>query len=250
VVWDGRDGWYVSDAAANAVLHVDAAGRIRTVAGVASMVPLGGRSAQGVPTGLARAADGTLYVALFGGAPAEGGPAVVAALRGDLDGDRRSRPTAAALVTAPIGVAPTPQGLAVLDYGGGLGGRDRGRILRVAGPAGPGRVLASGLDRPVGMASSPMAATSSPRPTPAACAWSPRSDPPMASPSSTTPSHLPSSASPTGRPRRGRRVTQVAVRLRVGTEHLLDRGPLRLSREGGWSYRYHGRRQVRRIQEA
>ena len=54
VAWDGRDGWYVSDAAANTVLHVDRAGRIRTVAVVSSMAPFGGRPAQGVPTGLAR----------------------------------------------------------------------------------------------------------------------------------------------------------------------------------------------------
>jgi DNA-binding beta-propeller fold protein YncE len=155
VAWDGEGGWYVSDAAANAVLHVNRAGRIRTVAVVPSMAPFGGRPTQGVPTGLARTADGAVYVALFGGAPAEGGPAVVVALRPDPDGNRRGRATAAALAAAPIGVAPTPQGLAVLDYGGGPSGRDRGRILLVPRPAGPGMVLASGLDRPVGMARLP-----------------------------------------------------------------------------------------------
>jgi hypothetical protein len=155
VAWDGRDGWYVSDAAANAVLHVDRAGRTRTVAVVASMAPFGGRPAQGVPTGLARAADGTVYVALFGGAPATGGPAVVVALRPGPDGDRRAAPTVAALAAAPIGVVTTPEGLALLDYGGGPADRDRGRILLVAGPADPGRVLAAGMDRPVGMARLP-----------------------------------------------------------------------------------------------
>jgi hypothetical protein len=153
VVWDGHDGWYVSDAAANAVLHVDRAGRIRTVAVVADMGPLGGRPVQGVPTGLARAVDGTVYVALFGGAPAEGGPAVVVALRPDQGGGGGpTRPVAAARGVAPIGVATTPQGLAVLDYGGGPADRGRGRILLVTGPADPGRVLAAGIDRPVGMA--------------------------------------------------------------------------------------------------
>jgi len=155
VAWDGRDGWYVSDAAANTVLHVDRAGRIRTVAVVASMAPFGGRPAQGVPTGLARAPDGSLFVALFGGAPTEGGPAVVIALRPGSDGDRRATPRAAALAAAPIGVVSIPEGLAVLDYGGGPGDRGQGRIMLVAGPSDPVRVVATGLDRPVGMARLP-----------------------------------------------------------------------------------------------
>jgi hypothetical protein len=155
VAWDGRGGWYVSDAAANAVLHVDRAGRIRTVAVVASMGPFGGRPVQGVPTGLARAADGTLYVALFGGAPTTGGPAVVVALRPDQGGGGQARPVAAARGVAPIGVATTPQGLAVLDYGGGPADRGRGRILLVVGSADLSRVLAAGMDRPVGMARLP-----------------------------------------------------------------------------------------------
>jgi glucose/arabinose dehydrogenase len=155
VAWDGRDGWYVSDAAANTVLHVDRAGRIRTVAVVASMAPFGGRPAQGVPTGLARAPDGSLFVALFGGALTEGGPAVVIALRPGSDGDRRATPRAAALAAAPIGVVSIPEGLAVLDYGGGPGDRGQGRIMLVAGPSDPVRVVATGLDRPVGMARLP-----------------------------------------------------------------------------------------------
>jgi hypothetical protein len=108
-----------------------------------------------VPTGLARAADGTVYVALFGGAPTGGGPAVVVALRPDQGVGGQARPVAAARGVAPIGVATTPQGLAVLDYGGGPADRGRGRILLVAGPADPGRVLAAGMDRPVGMAPLP-----------------------------------------------------------------------------------------------
>jgi hypothetical protein len=154
VAWDGHDGWYVSDAAANTVLHVDRAGQIRTVAVVASMAPFGGRPVQGVPTGLARAADGTVYVALFGGSPAEGGRAVVVALRPN-QGGGQARPVAAGRSVAPIGVATTPQGLAVLDYGGGPADRGRGRILLVADPADSGRVLATGMDRPVGMARLP-----------------------------------------------------------------------------------------------
>jgi hypothetical protein len=94
-------------------------------------------------------------VALFGGAPAAGGPAVVVALRPDQGVGGPARPVAAARGVAPIGVATTPQGLAVLDYGGGPADRGRGRILLVAGPADPGRVLAAGMDRPVGMARLP-----------------------------------------------------------------------------------------------
>jgi hypothetical protein len=155
VAWDGRDGWYVSDAAANTVLHVDRAGRIQTVAVLATLTPFGGRSAQGVPTGLARAPDGSVKVALFGGAPTEGGPAVVVALRPGPDRGRRAAPRVAALAAAPIGVVSTPEGLAVLDYGGEPDDPGNGRILLVAGPADPGRVVATGLDRPVGMARLP-----------------------------------------------------------------------------------------------
>jgi hypothetical protein len=95
-----------------------------------------------------------VYVALFGGAPATGGPAVVVALRPE-QGGGQARPAAAATGAAPIGVTTTPQGVAVLDYGGGPADRGRGRILLVAGPADPGRVLAAGMDRPVGMARLP-----------------------------------------------------------------------------------------------
>jgi glucose/arabinose dehydrogenase len=155
VAWDGRDGWYVSDAAANTVLHVDRAGRIRTVDVVATMARFGGRPAQGVPTGLALPPGGTLYVALFGGASTEGGPAVVVALRPGPDGDHWAAPRVAARAAAPIGVAPTPEGLAVLDYGGEPGDRGQGRIVVVAGPSDPGRMIATGLDRPIGIARLP-----------------------------------------------------------------------------------------------
>jgi hypothetical protein len=155
VAWDGRVGWYVSDAAANAVLHVDRAGRIRTLAVVADMSPFGGRPLQGVPTGLARAPDGSVKVALFGGSPAVGGPGVVVSLAPGAGVGGRAKASAAARATAPIGVLAAPGGLAVLDYGGVPDDPGNGRILLVAGPSDPGRVLASGLDRPVGMARLP-----------------------------------------------------------------------------------------------
>jgi glucose/arabinose dehydrogenase len=43
----------------------------------------------------------------------------------------------------------------VLDYGGEPADRGRGRILLVASPPDPGRVVAAGLDRPVGIARLP-----------------------------------------------------------------------------------------------
>jgi len=79
----------------------------------------------------------------------------VIALRPGSDGDRRATPRAAALAAAPIGVVSIPEGLAVLDYGGGPGDRGQGRIVLVAGLSHPARVVAPGLDRPVGMARLP-----------------------------------------------------------------------------------------------
>ncbi|MGI8927283.1 MAG: ScyD/ScyE family protein [Tepidiformaceae bacterium] len=65
VAWDGADGWYVSDAAANSVLRVGRDGLV-TVLAAFPQVP-GGRG-EGVPTGLAVDDVGDLWVALFGGA--------------------------------------------------------------------------------------------------------------------------------------------------------------------------------------
>jgi hypothetical protein len=79
----------------------------------------------------------------------------VVVLRPDRDGNRPARLRAVARAAAPIGVAPTPQGLVVLDYGGNPDDRGQGRLLLVAGPSDPGRVLAAGLDRPVGIARLP-----------------------------------------------------------------------------------------------
>jgi hypothetical protein len=97
VVCDGVDGWYVSDAADNAVLHVDRAGRIRTVTVVASMAPFGGRPRQEVPTGLVAPPTRTLWRCSV-----EGGPTVVVVLRPSPGGDPLR---AAARAVAPITVA-------------------------------------------------------------------------------------------------------------------------------------------------
>jgi hypothetical protein len=157
VVWDGQDGWYVSDGAANNVLHVDQDGGVAVVARFPSLraAGIGERDGQGVPTGLARGPDGTLYVALYGGEPFDGPPAAVVSLApGAGTGRAQARPRLLAFLPHPIAVAVTPVGIAVLEYGGGPEARDRGelRLLGGAGAtAGAGRVLASGLDRPTGV---------------------------------------------------------------------------------------------------
>jgi hypothetical protein len=82
VVSDGGRGWYVSDGAANNVLHVDREGQVAVVARFPGLAAagLGDRDGQGVPTGLALGPDRTLYVALYGGAPFDAPPAAVVAL--------------------------------------------------------------------------------------------------------------------------------------------------------------------------
>jgi hypothetical protein len=59
VVSDGADGWYVADAGAHDILHVDAEGRVRTIAVFPS---LAGRAPS--PLGIALDRDGMLHVAL------------------------------------------------------------------------------------------------------------------------------------------------------------------------------------------
>jgi hypothetical protein len=166
VVWDGRDGWYVSDGAANNVLHVDRAGKVAVVARFPSLSAsgLGDRDGQGVPTGLTLGPDRTLYVALFGGAPFDGPPAAVVALAPDAAiRPGKAKPKLVALLPHPIALALTPEGLAVVDYGGAPGERGKGELRLIAGvdgtrssvPAGPSRLLASGLDGPTGVARLP-----------------------------------------------------------------------------------------------
>ena len=77
VVSDGGDGWYVSDGAANNVLHVDRAGKVSVVARFPNLAAggFGDRDGQGVPTGMTLGPDHTLYIALYGGAPFDGPPA-------------------------------------------------------------------------------------------------------------------------------------------------------------------------------
>jgi hypothetical protein len=170
-VSDGLDGWYVSDGAANNVLHVNQAGEVVVVARFPSLAAtgLGGRDGQGVPTGLTLGPDRTLYVALYGGAPFDGPPAAVVSLAPDA----ATRPTMVkpkllALLPHPIALALTPDGLAVVDYGGAPGERGKGELHLIRGVgsdapadsgsperARPSRLLASGLDGPTGLARLP-----------------------------------------------------------------------------------------------
>jgi hypothetical protein len=170
VVSDGGQGWYVSDGAANNVLHVDRAGEVVVVARFPSLAAagLGGRDGQGVPTGLTLGPDRTLYVALYGGAPFDGPPAAVVSLAPDAaTRPTRARPKLLAVMPHPIALALAPDGLAVVDYGGAPGERGKGELRLLPGasdapagtsssePASPSRLLASGLDGPTGVARLP-----------------------------------------------------------------------------------------------
>jgi hypothetical protein len=67
VVSDGGDGWYVSDGAANNVLHVDRAGKVSVVARFPNLAAggFGDRDGQGVPTGMTLGPDRTLYIQMW-----------------------------------------------------------------------------------------------------------------------------------------------------------------------------------------
>jgi len=170
VVSDGGDGWYVSDGAANNVLHVDRAGKVSVVARFPNLAAggFGDRDGQGVPTGMTLGPDRTLYIALYGGAPFDGPPAAVVSLAPTA----RTRPgqvhpKLVALLPHPIALTLVPGGLAVADYGGAPGQRDQGTLRLIAGvgngaasatgskqPA-ASRLLAAGLDGPTGVARLP-----------------------------------------------------------------------------------------------
>jgi hypothetical protein len=152
------------------VLQVDRAGKVAVIARFPSLAAsgLGHRDGQGVPTGLTLGPDRTLYVALFGGAPFDGAPAAVVALAPDAAiRPGKVKPKLVALLQHPIALAPTPDGLAVVDYGGAPGERGKGELRLIAGvggatggarspaSAGPSRLLASGLDGPTGVARLP-----------------------------------------------------------------------------------------------
>lgn len=127
---DGDAGWFVTDAAANAVLRVDRGGTIEVVAAFESLEPLIGEDVDAVPTGVV-VVDDALVVCLYGGAVvrigADGAPEMVARLE------------------TPIALAPTSDdAILVLSH-------ERGAVYRVA-VGGEPEQIASGLDRPTGLA--------------------------------------------------------------------------------------------------
>jgi len=64
------------------------------------------------------------------------------------------KPELVVLMPHPIALALTPDGLAVVDYGGAPGERGKGELHLIRG-AGTSRLLASGLDGPTGLAMLP-----------------------------------------------------------------------------------------------
>jgi glucose/arabinose dehydrogenase len=113
--------------------------------------------------------DRTLFVALYGGTPFDGPPAAVVSLAPDAATRKgQLKPRLVALMQHPIALAATPDGLAVADYGGAPGERGKGELRLLSGvgtaaadgpgrqqPVGRSRLLASGLDRPTGLARLP-----------------------------------------------------------------------------------------------
>ncbi|MEO6397139.1 MAG: ScyD/ScyE family protein, partial [Tepidiformaceae bacterium] len=145
IVSDGGTGWYVSDAAANVVLHVDEKGTIEVAALFPSFCCLAKTGADPVPTGLSIVVSGRgdrlVSVALFGGAVGSVG----------------KTPAETGLVFASI-----PSAIAVNDNGkdafflvhdDGSGSPKSGAIVSRDGA--PRRNVVTGLDRPTGFAALP-----------------------------------------------------------------------------------------------
>jgi hypothetical protein len=93
LVWDGKNGLFVSAAGANAVFHVTLDGKITNYAIFKErpnpLFPgIGGPTMDTVPTGLAIGPDGALYVSTLTGFPFPSGGAVVYRMEDkDKDGD-------------------------------------------------------------------------------------------------------------------------------------------------------------------
>lgn len=127
---DGDRGWYVTDAAANAVLHIERGGKIVVVASFASLEPITGEATDAVPTGILRR-DDDLIVALFGGA------VVRIASTGEVD--------VLDEVHSPIALAEVEGGaILVLSH-------EDGTVIRLDDGHEPELVVAD-LDRPTGLA--------------------------------------------------------------------------------------------------
>ncbi|MEO6042440.1 MAG: ScyD/ScyE family protein [Tepidiformaceae bacterium] len=149
IVSDGGTGWYVSDAAANVVLHVDERGMIEVAALFEGFCCLVDRAAEAVPTGLAISISGRgdqfVGMALFGGAVASVG-------RAGPVGPAVSQPGVIfGRIPHPIAVTFDGKDVYSLVYDDGAGTANSGAIY---GPLGK-RDIANGLNRPTGFAALP-----------------------------------------------------------------------------------------------
>ena len=154
---------YVGDAGGNALYRVDPrSGQLSLVTVFDGLPGAGPNPARGnrneldpVPTGVAMAADGSVYVGFLSGFPFPTGAAKV--VRVARDGAVSDALTG---LTAVVGVAVGPDGLLyVVEFASGFDlnaqppgwKNDSGRVLRVL-PTGATQVVADGLNRPYGIA--------------------------------------------------------------------------------------------------
>lgn len=141
LVADGKGGVFVSESAANAILHVDGAGAITVYAQFPDREnPLagkvGGPTIDQVPTGLTEGPDGALYVATLTGFPfATGAARVYRMADGNGDGDAldEGEVTVAAegLTTATNVAFDTDGSLLVTEFSTDMLNQAPGRLVRV-----------------------------------------------------------------------------------------------------------------------
>ena len=142
IVSDGQTGWYVSDAAANVVLHVDEKGAIEVAALFGTFCCLAKQGADPVPTGLSIVVSGrgdrSVGVALFGGAVG-------------MVGQSNSEPgLMLANLPGVIAVINDGKDTYFLTHDDGSGRPNSGTIVH--GGFAARRDIANGLDRPTGFA--------------------------------------------------------------------------------------------------
>ena len=142
IVSDGQTGWYVSDAAANVVLHVDERGTIEVAALFGTFCCLAKQGAEPVPAGLSIVVSGrgdrAVAVALFGGAVGTVGQTAAETGLGFAN------------LPSAIAVAGSGKNSYFLVYDDGLGTAKSGAIVDI-----DRRDVVTGLDRPTGFARLP-----------------------------------------------------------------------------------------------
>jgi hypothetical protein len=147
IVWDGGDGWYVSDSGANALLHVSRQGSITVAQLFTTFATFTKPKQEGVPTGLSLApasAHGSerIIVALYGGAFASYRPGAT---------DATTNPGLEwAIAPHPIAALEDGETLYMLSYSDSDDRKGSGQIFDRNRT-----VIATGLDRPTGFARLP-----------------------------------------------------------------------------------------------